>query len=149
MLNMTFVLLFFRCIVYGFAFYYGLLLPVCLILLGNWIVLSLNGMRRSKILRNSRRKREQENTQWVHLKRAAVCTTILGLTWTFGALAVGYFTVAFQWLFCILNTLQGLLIFLLFVVLNEEVKKEIYAWAKGKTQNADSSSNVENSNESF
>ncbi|XP_066919637.1 adhesion G-protein coupled receptor G2-like [Clytia hemisphaerica] len=128
------------CVVHGFSFYYGVLLPVGLITLGNWIVLvlSLRGMRRAKILKRSRRKRDQENQQWLHFVRAATCATILGLTWTFGILAVGYLKTTFQWLFCIFNSLQGFAIFLLFVVNNKEAKREIYKWYKGERLNSDS-----------
>lgn len=124
----------------GYSFYYGLLVPVIMILLGNWVVLvlALKGMRRSKILRRSARRREQENHLWTQFVRAATCATILGVTWTFGILAVGYMKTVFQWIFCILNSLQGFAIFLLFVVNNKEAKNEIHKWFEGKRLNSDS-----------
>lgn len=107
-----------------------------MILFGNWVVLvlSLKGMRRAKILKRSRRRREQENQMWTQFVRAATCATILGLTWTFGILAVGYLKTVFQWMFCILNSLQGFAIFMLFVVNNKEAKQEIRKWYNGKRQ---------------
>ena len=126
----------FRCVVHGNSFYYGLLTPVAMILLGNWVVLvlALKGMRRAKILKRSRRRREQESYLWTHFLRAATCATILGLTWTFGILAVGYLKIVFQWIFCVLNSLQGFVIFMLFVVNNKEAKREIRKWYSGKKQ---------------
>jgi len=124
-------------VVQGYTFYYGVLLPVALILIGNWVVLvlSLRGMRRAKILKRSSRKRDDQ--QWMQFLRTAVCATILGLTWTFAILAVGHLKMVFQWLFCIFNSLQGLAIFLLFVVNNKEAKHEVRKWIEGKKQNVE------------
>lgn len=54
-----------------------------------------------------------------------VLGVVLGLTWTFGVLAVNYLRDVFQWAFCIFNGLQGFYIFLFFVVCNPDVKKAI------------------------
>lgn len=132
-------LLFSRCVVSGNVFYYGLLLPIVLILVLNWVVLvlALRGMRRAKILKRSRRKDQREDI-WMRFLRAAVCATVLGITWTFAIFAVSDLKVVFQWLFCIFNSLQGLLIFLLFVVNNKEAKCEVLRWIHGKRLNRES-----------
>ncbi|XP_067682657.1 adhesion G-protein coupled receptor D1-like [Haliotis asinina] len=56
------------------------------------------------------------------LKAASVLLPLLGITWTFGVLAINSKTVAFQYVFALLNSSQGLFIFLFHVVFNDEVR---------------------------
>ena len=49
---------------------------------------------------------------------------LLGLTWILGAFTIKGASLLFQWLFVICNTLQGVFIFLLFVVVNKNVQTE-------------------------
>ena len=49
---------------------------------------------------------------------------LLGLTWLFGIIAIGDAKLAFQYLFCIFNTLQGLFVFILFCILPTETIKQ-------------------------
>uniref|UniRef100_A0A7M5VA96 Uncharacterized protein n=2 Tax=Clytia hemisphaerica TaxID=252671 RepID=A0A7M5VA96_9CNID len=111
------------CLVHGSAFYFGTLLPVGLILIFNWIVLvlAIRGMKTDKILHNNKR----QTPTWLEIWRAFICSIILGLAWTFGIFAIGDLRDIFQWLFCVFNAFQGLFIFLLFVVKNQEVQKYI------------------------
>ncbi|XP_022253082.1 adhesion G protein-coupled receptor L4-like [Limulus polyphemus] len=46
------------------------------------------------------------------VRGAFTVMTLLGITWVFGALAVGEVKLVFQYVFCIANSLQGFLIFL-------------------------------------
>ncbi|XP_045700304.1 adhesion G-protein coupled receptor D1 isoform X2 [Phyllostomus hastatus] len=55
-------------------------------------------------------------------KAVAVLLPILGTSWVFGVLAVNHETVAFQYIFAILNSLQGFFIFLFHCLLNSEVR---------------------------
>ncbi|KAM5312704.1 adhesion G-protein coupled receptor D1 isoform 2-T2 [Glossophaga mutica] len=55
-------------------------------------------------------------------KAVAVLLPILGTSWAFGVLAVNHQAVAFQYLFAILNSLQGFFIFLFHCLLNSEVR---------------------------
>ena len=55
------------------------------------------------------------------------CTTLLGLTWVLGLLAIGELTYTFQLLFTIFNSLQGFFIFVFYTLMNKEVSKE---WKK-------------------
>ena len=59
-----------------------------------------------------------------HIKAALTFTSLLGLTYIFGILAVDKLTLACQWLFCIFNSLQGFCIFYLSTLTNKDVKKE-------------------------
>ncbi|XP_022793709.1 adhesion G protein-coupled receptor L1-like isoform X1 [Stylophora pistillata] len=51
-----------------------------------------------------------------------VLLPLLGLTWVFGLLAINKDTIAFQYLFAILNSLQGLFIFAFHCIGNTEVR---------------------------
>ncbi|XP_008067573.1 adhesion G-protein coupled receptor D1 [Carlito syrichta] len=55
-------------------------------------------------------------------KAVAVLLPILGTSWVFGVLAVNDRAVVFQYMFAILNSLQGLFIFLFHCLLNSEVR---------------------------
>uniref|UniRef100_A0A2K5XTM8 Adhesion G-protein coupled receptor D1 n=1 Tax=Mandrillus leucophaeus TaxID=9568 RepID=A0A2K5XTM8_MANLE len=55
-------------------------------------------------------------------KAVAVLLPILGTSWVFGVLAVNGCAVVFQYMFAILNSLQGLFIFLFHCLLNSEVR---------------------------
>ncbi|XP_037365771.1 adhesion G-protein coupled receptor D1 [Talpa occidentalis] len=55
-------------------------------------------------------------------KAVAVLLPILGTSWVFGVLAINSRAVVFQYLFAILNSLQGLFIFLFHCLLNSEVR---------------------------
>jgi len=56
------------------------------------------------------------------VKGMALLLPILGLTWIFGMLAVNEETIVFQYIFSILNSCQGVLIFLLYCIGNTEVR---------------------------
>nr|XP_045012954.1 adhesion G-protein coupled receptor D1 [Jaculus jaculus] len=55
-------------------------------------------------------------------KAVAVLLPILGTSWVFGVLAVNDRALVFQYMFAILNSLQGLFIFLFHCLLNSEVR---------------------------
>ncbi|XP_040842800.1 adhesion G-protein coupled receptor D1 [Ochotona curzoniae] len=66
-------------------------------------------------------------------KAVAVLLPILGTSWVFGVLAVNEQTVVFQYMFAVLNSLQGFFIFLFHCLLNSEVraafKHKIKVWS--------------------
>ena len=91
----------------GTPFYFALVVPVCIVLLGNLIVLMLvfRGIAGgSKITKNSE---SQTNDKYASARIAFACACLLGVTWLFAILAVGDLRDVFQWLFCIFNSLQG------------------------------------------
>ena len=59
------------------------------------------------------------------LQNALVMSVLLGLTWVFGFLAIDEATFIFQLLFCVFNSIQGLLVFFLFCLRSQDVRK---AW---------------------
>lgn len=114
---------FFRCVVNGKPFYFGVLLPSCIILLSNMLILRLSivRMRTPKMILKVKERKEFQ----LVVTRFIICSTILGLTWATGVLAIGYARVVFHWLFCIFNSMQGFAIFICFVVFNKHVRVEI------------------------
>ena len=60
------------------------------------------------------------NRAW--LRGAIVLVFLLGLTWTFGLLYLNEQTVVMAYIFTILNSLQGLFIFIFHCVQNEKVR---------------------------
>ncbi|CAH3030092.1 unnamed protein product [Porites evermanni] len=56
------------------------------------------------------------------VKGMIVLLPLLGLTWVFGIMAINKNTIAFQYLFAILNSLQGLFIFAFHCIGNTEVR---------------------------
>ncbi len=58
----------------------------------------------------------EEVTRWMNLKKGIKATmsffALLGITWVFGALAIGDASLAFYYIFAICNCLQGLFIFI-------------------------------------
>ncbi|KAK7491526.1 hypothetical protein BaRGS_00017165, partial [Batillaria attramentaria] len=109
------------CWLTGPAFYASFLAPVCFILLSNFMVFILVlrvllGLTRHKI------KKEDSSNTAKHLRRAVGVAILLGLTWVFGVLAVGKATVAFNFLFAIFNSLQGLFICIFYVILRPSTR---------------------------
>ncbi|XP_065664218.1 uncharacterized protein LOC101235964 isoform X12 [Hydra vulgaris] len=107
------------CVVRGFSFYFGILLPVCIVMAFNIIILLLTvrGIDNNSSLQNKMKSIKK-------VRIAFACSLLLGTTWLFAILAVGKLKIAFQWLFCIFNSLQGFFIFLMYTLDNKKVKEQ-------------------------
>ena len=55
-------------------------------------------------------------------RRGATIMVVLGLTWLFGVFAIKDAKLPFQYLFCIFNAFQGLLVFIFYCVLSVETR---------------------------
>ena len=113
----------FSCVVRGLPFYIGVVVPVTLIFIKNFIVLVL-------VLRgitNSQFKKNKKRELMVSARVAFACSILLGTTWIFGILAIGDLRYFFQCLFCVFNSFQGCFIFLFYTVRNAEARKH---WKK-------------------
>ena len=112
-----FSLFFTSCVIRGMSFYFAVLLPVVLVLLGNMVVLVLvlraiqDG---AQLVKDSKAAKNKKVTQ---ARIAFACAVLLGLTWVFAILAIGELRDFFQWLFCIFNSLQGMFYLLIFVTI--------------------------------
>ena len=118
----------FRCLVHGVPFFVSLLAPICIILLLNivFLILVIRGITKSTPhnVRHSRSNMKEDENRLKLAKITLACSVLLGLTWSFGVLAVGELTEMMQYLFCIFNSLQGFFIFIFYTLTNPEVRKE-------------------------
>lgn len=112
------------CVVRGIPFYFAILLPVAVVLVGNMIVLVLvlRGIKDgSQLVKDSRAEKNKKLTQ---ARIAFACAILLGMTWVFAMLAIGELRDFFQWMFCIFNSLQGFFIFVFYTLRSSEVRRE-------------------------
>ncbi|XP_069694647.1 uncharacterized protein [Periplaneta americana] len=101
---------------YSILYYLAYLGPTCFILAINCIVFILvtkvlfqrRGHAVGKVGINS----DSPVITVAQIRGAFTVMTLLGVTWVFGALALGELKLVFQYVFCICNSLQGFIIFL-------------------------------------
>ncbi|WAR24970.1 AGRG4-like protein [Mya arenaria] len=108
------------------AFYYAFALPVSGIIVINvviFVVTVVSIFRRGKGLRSNQKRHKMAMT---NLQAAITSFVLLGLTWLFGYLAVADARLIFQYVFTILNSLQGFFIFVLFVLRKRKVREQWY-----------------------
>ena len=110
----------FSCVVRGLPFYVGIVVPVALVVIKNFIILALtlHGITKNRI------KKDQKGEVMTSIRITFACSVLLGTAWVFGIFAVGNLRNVFQWLFCIFNSLQGLFIFVFHTVRNLEARKQ-------------------------
>lgn len=105
------------------AFYIALLGPACLILLINFAVFI---MVSRVILRPKFKgqvgKNVSDSITPAQIRGAFTVMTLLGVTWVFGPFAINEAKVAVNYVFTILNSLQGFLIFVFRCCFNPEVR---------------------------
>ncbi|XP_071959942.1 uncharacterized protein [Antedon mediterranea] len=105
---------------------YGFILIVGILLLFNVVVFFL--VMRTLICGRKIAKTVDQTKRHIVIKRlqnAVAVSVLLGLTWFFGFLAIDADSSsrdAFQLLFCVFNSLQGLFIFLLFCVRQKDIR---------------------------
>lgn len=117
-------IIFCSCVLRGLPFYFALVLPVVLVLIGNTVVLVLvlRGIKYgSQLVKDSK---AAKNKKMTHARIAFACAVLLGLTWAFAILAIGELKDFFQWMFCIFNSLQGFFIFVFYTLRSNEVRRE-------------------------
>ena len=104
----------------GLPFYIGIVVPVVLVVIKNFIILALTlrGITKNRV-RNDK-KREVMTS----VRIAFAHSVLLGTAWVFGIFAIGDLSNVFQWLFCVFNSLQGLLIFLSYTVQSPVARKQ-------------------------
>ena len=133
--------LLFSCFIQiGYAFYFTHLMLLALLVAVNTVVFGLVmhrltcGRKTTSLARN---KREETLKR---VQNAIAITFLLGLTWVFGLLSLfpGSSRV-FQFLYCIFNSLQGLLIFVMFCVRQAEVVAIWKNWASCDHRKMDAS----------
>ena len=135
---------------HGYAFYIAVVVPAATILFANTVTMIIvmynlhqHGQKKARNLSDGdKNKKPLIDTAMIIFKAriAFSFNALLGITWVFVLLAVGKATIYFQWLFCIVNSLQGFFIFVFYTVRNEDVKK---AWDKsGRESKSEISSRI-------
>ncbi|XP_072032041.1 adhesion G-protein coupled receptor G2-like isoform X1 [Amphiura filiformis] len=126
-----------------YGLFFGLLLPIGLVFLHNTIIFGLVARKllgsKAYVMKSDLENRESEigDEEECHktgvgeifkrLLNAFAVSILLGITWVFGFLAIEEARFAFQLFFCICNSFQGVLIFILFCFGQKDVRKIICA----------------------
>ncbi|XP_057295381.1 uncharacterized protein LOC130623866 [Hydractinia symbiolongicarpus] len=113
------------CIIHGYSFYFGVLLPICLILLVNTGLLICVIFKLSYGKAGQGKPGKTKIALLGQAKVALMCIILVGVAWAFGVVAVGKATPFFQWLFCIFNSFQGFCIFVFYTIKNTAARREI------------------------
>ena len=111
-------------------FFAAFLAPVLLILLGNLVTFCL--VMHSLLTSGTRVTSDRKTSGYRRARQGITIMVLLGLTWLFGILVIDDATVAFQYLFSISNTLQGLFVFIFFCILSLETRKQLYSFVRGR-----------------
>ncbi|XP_072925174.1 adhesion G protein-coupled receptor E3-like [Hemitrygon akajei] len=106
--------------------------PVCFVILVNTVLLfsTLYLLRRHFNSRNKEVSKLKE-TKTLTIK-AAARMFVLGTTWIFGIFQVDKSTAVFSHLFTVINSLQGLFVFLIYCVSDRRVVNELWKWLISK-----------------
>ncbi|XP_068752097.1 uncharacterized protein [Montipora capricornis] len=97
--------------------------PVICIILVNIVVFIL-AIRKMMGTKHAQSKTQIEKVK-AGIKASAVVLPLLGITWLFGLLAFNSATIAFKYIFAIVNSLQGFMIFIFHCLLNKQIKDAI------------------------
>ncbi|XP_028395099.1 adhesion G protein-coupled receptor L4-like [Dendronephthya gigantea] len=110
------------CRLQGFPFQVAFLAPVLLILLTNFIAFVL--ILRSLLTSGKNVTADRTISGITQARRAISILVVLGLTWVFGVLAIKEARLGVQYLFCIFNAFQGLLVFFFHCILSKDIRKK-------------------------
>ena len=110
----------------GIPFYGALFAPALVILLANFIVFFcvMWKLARQTGDEDSKTQEQQRSSISSRWRTGIAVMLLLGLTWLFGALAIGRAKLVFEYLFCIFNSAQGFSIFIFYCLMRSEVRKK-------------------------
>ena len=108
----------------------GFLLPVLLVLVINFVAYIF--ILRSLLTSGINLSKVHKASGITQIRRALSILVLLGLTWLFGVLAIGDAKLVFQYLFCIFNSLQGLLVFIFYCVLSKDARRQWRSLCSGR-----------------
>ncbi|XP_013416248.1 adhesion G protein-coupled receptor L3 isoform X2 [Lingula anatina] len=109
-------------------FVWSFVAPVCLVITVNIVMLSIavymmcRHATTATSIKHKEKTRMENIRDWI--KGSIVLVVLLGLTWAFGMLYINEESVVMAYVFTILNSLQGLFIFIFHCLMNEKVQKE-------------------------
>lgn len=139
---------FFSCVLRGRALYFAIVLPLCIILVCNYVILCLvlRGINGGAQIKNDSPRRKNKRIAKVRI--AFACASLLGCTWIFALLSVGEATVVMQYIFCILTSLQGVFIFYFYTFRVKKVREEWVAFFGLKERSISTASEVSKKSDS-
>lgn len=119
------------CYPTGYALYMGVMLPIAVIVVANvivYIIVLYNLIWKPKTIVRTVERSET----FSQLRLSIFLFFLLGLTWVFGFLAavLGITGLIFSYLFCLTATIQGLVLFLYFIVLDPVARNLWIDYAK-------------------
>ncbi|XP_062591908.1 uncharacterized protein LOC134253398 [Saccostrea cucullata] len=102
---------------------YAFIVPLILIFLMNICIIA--SLLRVMFLTTKMKKAEFKEKVRNALKSVCTLVPVLGIAWIFGIFAINEDLVAFQYIFTIANSIQGLLIFITQVLLNRKIRNAL------------------------
>lgn len=115
------------CYPKGLSLYIGVFLPITIIVLANLIIfcLIMINVIRPKMPQGVKQHKEQK----LQINLGVLLFFLLGIPWIFGILAEIITTpiihLIFMYLFCLLVTLQGFVIFIFYIVLDKDTRRQL------------------------
>lgn len=108
------------CYPSGYSLYFGLILPIGLIIFANLVVflLVIHNILTSSIDRPNKRV-----LMLAQFRLSVFLFFLLGLSWIFGFLASIRSEIIFSYLFCLTATIQGFVLFVYFIILDPNTRK--------------------------
>ncbi|CAB4013760.1 adhesion G- coupled receptor G7-like [Paramuricea clavata] len=110
------------CRLQGLPFQAAFLGPTLLILFMNFIAFVF--ILRSILTSGTKVTADRKTSGITQARRGIAILVVLGFTWLFGVLAIRDAKLVFQYLFCIFNSLQGLLVFIFHCVLSKDTRRK-------------------------
>ncbi|XP_071945866.1 uncharacterized protein [Antedon mediterranea] len=105
--------------------YYSVAIPIAILLIFNVVIFVMVLYSLSKLGKVSKQAHQtQKKNKGMQLLQNAVCiSVVMGMTWLIGFFAIGTASTMIQILFCILNSLQGFFIFVMYCLRSRDVRK--------------------------
>ena len=98
--------LFFSCRLHGVPFIVAFIVPVSVIIFGN---MAAFGLVIKSLHTSGKATAIGKDSEFKEARKSFAITIVVGLSWIFGVFAIRDAKLAFEYLFCIFNTLEGFL----------------------------------------
>ncbi|KAH8359506.1 hypothetical protein KR093_007209, partial [Drosophila rubida] len=114
------------CYPSGYGLTFGVVLPITLIIVANLVIFVYVFYSISHSLSQSIHRAERKMV-YKQIRLSILLFFLLGLTWIFGIFAFMQAGVVFSYLFCLTATMQGFVLFIYFVLLDEVNRRAWFA----------------------
>ena len=119
---------------HALVFFGTFLVPILVIISFNCVIFALISYVFFKHSKKGYLRNRKKSILFLAIVRIFGVMVLFGLTWILGAFTIKGASLLFQWLFVICNTLQGVFIFFLFVVVNRNVQNELMSCVRGQQE---------------